>query len=356
MPRPVRDAKLDSRTARAKLPISGAPRYVAIAAGVHLGYRRNANGGKWVVRLYLDGKYQVFVFADTDDRLDADGETILNFHQAQARAREIASNRRKGPASAGPLTIGDMLDDYLRQKADEGGKDVEGSRGLAERHIRPRLGRLDATGPLRAQIASWLRELADRPRHTRGKAGLPARALAAPVTDDEKRRRRASANRVFVVLSAALNLAFQDGRIPSDSEWRRVKRFPETDAPRVRFFSKDELQRLTNAADESFRALINGGLFSACRYGELTRMVVADFDRDNGALFVGQSKSGRSRHVVLSDEGRSFFVSITAGRSPHALMFTKDDGSAWGATHQAARMRRACLAARRRFWVTPARR
>src|ERR1700730_12928237 len=81
----------------------------------------------------------------------------------------------------------------------------------------------------------------------------------------------------------------------------------EAAAPRLRYFTKDEVTRLVNAAQGDFRNLVLAALHTGCRYGELTRLRAGDFNPDSGTVFVGQSKSGKARHVVLTDEGRRFF-------------------------------------------------
>jgi hypothetical protein len=69
------------------------------------------------------------------------------------------------------------------------------------------------------------------------------------VTDrDAVRRRRASANRVFGVLKAALNLAFREGHAVSDEGWRRVKPFREASAPKVRNACEVGLRPLVQCA------------------------------------------------------------------------------------------------------------
>ena len=81
MARRIRDPKLETPTARDKLQLSGKPYYGRpLAEGLHLGYRKNRSGGKWVVRRYLgDEKYVVETIAAADDRQDANGDTILTF-------------------------------------------------------------------------------------------------------------------------------------------------------------------------------------------------------------------------------------------------------------------------------------
>jgi len=62
-------------------------------------------------------------------------------------------------------------------------------------------------------------------------------------------------------------------------------------------------------------------------------------------VFVRYAKSGRSRHIPLSDEGAAFFERQTAGRKRGELMFTREDGGAWGRAHQHRRIKVACVAA-----------
>ncbi len=348
MAKSVRDGKLDSRTAREKLKPAGKPYYRAIDEGLHLGYRKGKAGGKWVMRRYVgDEKYVVETIGTADDRLDADGAEILTFHQAQGRARELAASHREGAnKSGGPMTVSRVLDAYLDQMDAQQSKTAIDSRNRIEKHIRPRLGAIPAAELTREKIAAWLKALADTPRQVRGKKGKASRSLAKPQTEDERRRRRASANRTLTILRAALSHAYRDGKIASDTEWRRVQPFAEVDAPRVRYFTQDEVRRLVNAAQGDFRTLVNAALFTGCRYGELGRLQIGDFNPDAGTVFVGQSKSGKARHVVLTEEGQTFFRQLVAGRATDALMLTKADGSAWGASHQLRPMAEACKAAR----------
>ena len=79
---------------------------------------------------------------------------------------------------------------------------------------------------------------------------------------------------------------------------------------------------------------VKGALVTGCRYGELTRMRAADFNAEAGTITVRESKSGKPRHVVLTDEGHALFAEWTAGRTERELVFLRDDGEAWGLSHQ----------------------
>ena len=185
-------------------------------------------------------------------------------------------------------------------------------------------------------IVDWRHGLAEAPRR------IPTGKLAEQATRDfdasdaeEVRRRRATANRVLTILKAALNHAFAEGLAASDAAWRRAKPFRSVDEARIRFLTPDEARRLCNACAPDFRALVQGALSTGMRYGELCRLRVADFNADAGTVTVRASKSGRSRHVAVADEGVALFRAVTAGKDGDALIFVRADGGAWGKSHQA---------------------
>src|SRR5689334_16549233 len=53
--RSARSVKLETRSARLRLPVAKKPVFVKIAASIGLGYRRNQTAGTWVVRV-ADGR------------------------------------------------------------------------------------------------------------------------------------------------------------------------------------------------------------------------------------------------------------------------------------------------------------
>ena len=53
---------------------------------------------------------------------------------------------------------------------------------------------------------------------------------------------------------------------------------------------------------------------TGCRYSELTGLLSTTFDSDAGTLRVRISKGGKSRHVVLTQEGRDFAAGLAAGK------------------------------------------
>jgi integrase len=159
---------------------------------------------------------------------------------------------------------------------------------------------------------------------------------------DAVRQRRASANRIFGVLKAALNFAFREGHAASDEAWRRVKPFREASAPKIRYLDHSEAQRLVNACEPTFRPLVQCALLTGCRYGEIIGFRVGDFERDVGTVSVRASKAGRPRHVVLTEDGITLFERHIADKDGAAPVFTRSDGVLWGRSHQHRPLREAC--------------
>ena len=71
MPRKVRDANLETRTARSRLPVRHKPFFRLIEPGLHLGYRKLPSGpGTWLVRRYRgEGRYVVANLRTPDGEL-----------------------------------------------------------------------------------------------------------------------------------------------------------------------------------------------------------------------------------------------------------------------------------------------
>ena len=64
MPRMVKDARIETRAARARIAVADSvrskghePQWRAIGEGEHLGYRKEKHGGKWIVRHRKHGAY-----------------------------------------------------------------------------------------------------------------------------------------------------------------------------------------------------------------------------------------------------------------------------------------------------------
>jgi len=351
MARTVRDANLETRTARLRLPIRTEPYWRGLEKGFALGYRRRIRGGTWLGRRrQADGGYLEHRIGTTDDLQDADGVAVLDYAQAQNAAREwwrAETRREEGhDTRQGPLTVADAMAEYLKAYERRGGKAVYETQRAADTHIVPALGTTPVGKLTARKIADWHHGLAEKRARVRTKPGRRQNYREAVTGPDAVRKRRATANRILTVLKAALNHVWKAGHVGSDDAWRRVKPFKGVETALVRYLSEAECVRLVNACEPAFRNLIRGAVLTGCRYSELTGMRAADFNADAGVITVRESKAGKPRHVVLTEEGQRLLADLTAGKLGSDPIFTRADGGVWGRSHQLRPMRQACRRAR----------
>lgn len=344
MARATRDARLDTRAARDKLKAGNKRHWRPISKGLALGYRKGATGGTWYARLFTGGKHTLQSLGKADDHQDANGIDVLDYFQAQEKARQFADEyaKRKAGADLEPYSVGDALDDYL-EWFQANRKSYASTKQACDLHIRPEFGSRPLADLTTTEIRKWHQNVAKAPPRARTKAGATKPNVRK---ETNQRARQATANRLLTILKAALNHAWHDGRAGTDEPWRKVKPFRNVDAPRIRYLTEGECTRLVNAAASDLRQLVQGALFTGARYGELVRLRVEDFHPDAGTIHVAESKSGKSRHVPLNAEGRAFFERLVAGRKRKEAMFLRADGLAWGQSHQIRPMTAACTAAK----------
>jgi integrase len=145
--------------------------------------------------------------------------------------------------------------------------------------------------------------MAASPAQSRPKAGKP-RFKAAPTTEEGIRARQAPANRVLSMRKAAFNHAYDEEHVANLDAWgRKLKPFKRVDTARVRYLTVAQAERLLNACDADFRPLVRAALELGCRYSELAKLEVQDFNPDANTVTIRKSKSGKARHVMLTPEG-----------------------------------------------------
>ena len=162
MARTVKDKKLESRTARQALKSRAEPHWKLIDMGFHLGYRKHKDGGgSWIARARSEGKkYQACQIGKADDFQDADGVAILNFSQAQEKARawyETLKRQQLGSGSA-KLTVNEVLDQYLDYLQTHG-KSAERAEYSMNAYIRPVFGDILVSKLTSKQISDWQKKL-----------------------------------------------------------------------------------------------------------------------------------------------------------------------------------------------------
>jgi len=369
MARTKRDTKLDSRSARLKLPIQKAPFWAQIAPRQSMGYHRPKGGstGAWLVRRYEPNatiKIRQERLGSADDYTDADGVEVLTFIQAQEKAQawfrvqtqEAILEAEGEVLHRGPYTVADAIHDYLVDGKRRGMKGHHQTECSANANILPELGIIEVGKLTRNRIEKWLTKLADSGRRLRTKRGADSPMIApSPTTEDAKRARKDSANRVLTILKAALNHALDRRRAMNGTEWQTVKPFREVSSVRIRFLTTEDQVRLVNVCPEDFGRLVRAALLTGARYGELIRLKVQDFHPNagkNGAVRVVESKSGKPRDIALTSEGRAFFDPLVAGKPAGNLILQRDQvlrrtkketGLAWGKSEQGRFLDRACL-------------
>lgn len=340
--RTLREANVSTPTARARLTVRGKPYWRMVEAGLHLGYRRKkSGGGSWTVRRFVgDGKYEEAGLGIADDLSAANGLTVLTFGQAQEAARKwwiSAVSRELGVTEqAGPYLVTTALDEYFNDRKLRGSKGISQDQNSAKINIIPTLGRVEINKLTTLRIREWHYSLASHGRRARSARVGPMKAVPdLDVTDDDAvRARKASANRCLTILKAALNHAYQRSLVASDDAWRRVKPFRGVDVPVIRFLDSEEANALVKNCGGGFLQLVQGALVTGCRYGELGRLKVRDYNKLSGVLLIGESKPGKHRHVVLADAGIAFFDNLSRDKSPNDYLFVRDGGSRWRASDQ----------------------
>jgi integrase len=337
--RSARHSSLETRTARARLPVRRTPYYGKIAKGLRLGYYRGATSGSWIASRYCSPQgYDSKTIGAADDTLDADGNQVFDYWQAQDEARKWAEQQRlsaAGISRKGPYRVVDAVNDYLDEiSAEKKPSALQGIKYVFNAWILPELGKVELAKLTSELLVRWRNKVATEPKRVRTKktASEPARR-ATPDNDDARRARKATANRILTVLKAALNRAYYADRVASDAAWRKVKPFKQVDEAVVRYLSLAEARRLVSSCPNDFRKLVEAALFTGCRYAELGRLKHEDFNLDSGTLAIRLSK-GKIRHVVLTEEAKIAFEEWTANSRSGQHLFVRTDGKVWGTSHQ----------------------
>lgn len=377
MARIVEHAKIETPTSRAKLSVGRQPHLQSLIVGkAALGYQRkeNASHGRWLLRRNLGGeKYSVIPLGLADDvrGIPADGVTILDFEQAKAAAMAILAQGANGVPNSS-LTVRKAFVRYIDFLRHQGKRTLE-TEQRAAKLILPDLGDLRVVDLTSDRLRKWHSSLAASPALLRSKKnGKKQNTKARPDDDEAIRKRRSSANRVLTMLKAALNHVYDEGLVSDNSAWgRRLKPFRDVDVARLRYLSVAEAKRLLNACPPDFRQMVQAALETGCRYSELCRLVVSDFNPDAGTITIRKSKT-KSRSVILSPEGAAFFKQLSTGRHGKEVMIRNtgraeralekerarliaegknpalarvDDDLKWRPAEQGRPMREACIAA-----------
>ncbi|MGY2053078.1 tyrosine-type recombinase/integrase [Methylobacterium sp. JK268] len=298
MAKRVRDAVLDSPTARAKLKAQPKPYFRAIDRGLHLGYRKGKSGGTWLARRYLGKeRYSTEALGRADDRQAANGTTVLTFHQAQDRARQKVREAEEAQriAAFGPaITVRDAVVAYIEARETKESR-AKGGVGLI-RDTRSRL-----------------------TKHVLSDAALAGKPLPALTTDDLQtwrgrvagRLTEGTVRRAVNDFRAALNAAASRyaAQLPGSMSdiIRNGLAATSSTAPVARerqILTDADVRRIVAAANEVDAAgdwegdlarLVLALAATGARFSQIQRMTVADVQTVQFRLMVPVSRKGRGQ-------------------------------------------------------------
>ena len=317
MARRSRSSTLEHRTNRLKLPIQRKPHaFTTVAPGVALAYRRCKRSGRWIARV-ADGKGGNWqkAFAVADDYEDANGESVLDFWQAQTRAKALA----RGNVETGkPITVSEALNDYERDLRGRGG--LSGNVSRVRHHLPPSL----ASKPVSLLTARELQRWRD---------GLGLKP--------------ATLNRTVRQLKAALNLAqrLDPTRITNAHAWAvGLRELRDTHRAREAILSDEQVRAVIAAAyelDAAFGLYTETAATTGGRPSQLVNLEVGDLQTDNGdgpRLMMPSSRKGHAgkritrKPVPIPASLAMKLRQAAAGRDVSATLLLRADGKPWSAT------------------------
>src|SRR5499427_5796035 len=321
MARRPRAARLETRTARLKLPVRRKPHdFTTISPGIALGYRRCESAGRWVVKV-ADGHggHWTKVVGIADDHEDADAEHVLTWWQAQDKARALA--RGKDASGSRPATVAEALADYERDLI------ARSASPFNARRVRTLLSPTMLAKPVALLTARELKHVRD---------GLVAKG-AKP----------ASVNRDFKGFKAALNLAAaHDERIVNARAWRTgLAALPDADTARNIILTDEQVLALIAAAygeNGAVGLLVESAAITGARVSQLARLEVADLQADRGdpRLMMPSSRKGKGvkritrKPVPITADLAAKLTRAVGNRAPSEPLLLRSDGKPWRPDNQ----------------------
>jgi integrase len=328
MARSVRSG-LESRSARLKLPVSSKPNWITIGPGLGLGYRRNKTAGNWVARI-ADGKggYSTRNIGTADDYAEANDAEVLNYFQAQAKARQLVNG---SAVEASVTTVNQALKLYAADIRTRGGDGGNASRLLG--HLSPAMLRKPVALLSTAELRRWRDSL--------------AKDLAA-----------STVNRISTVFKAVLNhVADQDERLTSRRAWEiGLVTIANAEQFRNVILSEDVVRGIiaeARALSPEFGLLIEVAAVTGGRVSQLARVEIQDLHGDGNMarLSVPVSNKGKGAKVVPRRSvpvGSALAARLrlaAANRPVTAPLLVKPSGEPWRKSDHARLFARAARAA-----------
>jgi integrase len=158
----------------------------------------------------------------------------------------------------------------------------------------------------------------------------------------KKNRSAHTVNRYFAGLRRVLNLAIAEGYLTSNPV-KGVKFFPEP-AGRLRFLSDAEIARLKEVMAPTDWFLVAFALETGLRLSEQFHARWDCVDLERGVLTVPLSKSGRTRHVILSEAALTILRGLSSWmHSPYLFPSLLSQGQPMQGRHFVVKVYEAAL-------------
>lgn len=339
---------------REKLKSRTKPYWRLIEKDLHLGYRKGLRDRVWVMRRYLGGgKYGEERIGDADDTLDANGDRVLTFDQAQERVRdraramaEAAKLEALGPA----ITVADALDEYCvaREKREAKSRGVVGikkdARSRLSRHVLhgpkgddgthkgkgPEGGSPDGGERLTALAKKRLATLTSEDLSSWRQSLNMVPASARRTANDFKAALNAAARRYSARLPDRFRDVVKDGFAVETAETpvaREAQILPDADVRAL-----IEAAWLVDAEDEWEGDLARMVLVLAAtgaRFSQVQRLTVADVQFAERRLVVPASRKGRADKprrptpIRVGDDVLEALRPATNGRKGHETLMLR---------------------------------
>lgn len=299
------------------------PYWWKVQRGCYVGFRRvsKATDGTWLARFLTE--------AEEGKPAKQEYKALGDFAQLPAKERYGAALKDarawfehlgKG-GSPDAVTVRQACENYIehlkntKRSGSTASKDAE-ARFKAYVYTHPKLMRVELSKLTSDHIGAWRKALLAKPTDSGPRRG--------------QQRSDSSLNRDMTCFRAALNLAYKDGQITSDSAWRgKLRPVKDADNRREDYLDIKQRKALIGHAAPDLAKFLRGLSLVPLRPGALAALTVADFNKQLNTLKIGKDKSGKDRKLTLPAETAKFFAELCKDRIGMLPIFARANGSAW---------------------------
>jgi integrase len=352
MARSLKEYRLNDRAARAKLARRKKPYWRLVSEGRHIGYRVGTTACSWVARFRTAGSEVDYIeqkLGGADDRAVADGDAILDWKQALAKANTWFSEQENALIDVSEMpTVGQVVKAYIElrnaRSSARRGREVK-STASSRLNIHVLQDAVIAGIVLdkltEADLRNWMGRVAMAKASTRKRLCADFKAALNRACAEHRKH-----------LSGDIASAIRNGlRVESSEE--------DTDVSIARenqFLSDASVRLLVEAAYEvddtgDFGRLVIVLAATGARFSQIRRLQVRDLQPEQSRLFVPPSRKGKGQRrdhyrVQIGRDVVEALAPVFEGRPPDApllerwhyvhegLRWKKDHRGAWGVAHE----------------------